>query len=184
MIKLGKGFVVLILAMSLVFLGMSLMVYATHKNWPAIINRTAQEAKAGEPIGLKHQLTEAKQNLAEREAQRTKLNTEVDGEVTARRLSLAKLEIEKIELQNEYEKLVKLLVSLKEETRVGQEMTKQHQQMLDAKLAEINALREQMEKAYDERDSQFEKSIHLEDELHQSANELERAKANTKGLRH
>ncbi len=72
---LGKSFVALILVMSLVFLGMSLMVYATHKNWPAVINRNAQEAKPGEPIGLKHQLAEAKQKAADREAQRTKLIT-------------------------------------------------------------------------------------------------------------
>lgn len=38
---LGKSFVVLILVMSLIFLGMSLMVYTTHKGEPEVINRTA-----------------------------------------------------------------------------------------------------------------------------------------------
>ena len=34
---LGKVFVVLILIMSLVFMGLAMAVYATHKNWKEII---------------------------------------------------------------------------------------------------------------------------------------------------
>ena len=34
---LGKVFVVLILIMSLVFMGLSMAVYATHKNWRKVI---------------------------------------------------------------------------------------------------------------------------------------------------
>ena len=49
---IGKIFVVMITVMSLVFMAFSVMVYATHKNWMATINRSQQEVKPGEPLGL------------------------------------------------------------------------------------------------------------------------------------
>lgn len=179
---LGKIFVVLILVMSLLFLGMSLMVYATHKNWMAAINRTQQEVKPGQPLGLKPQLTEAKAKVADLEAQLAKLKTEVDSEEAARRVQLAKLETEKAELKKEYDDLLQREAKIKEETRVAQETTKQAQEMLSAKLEEIDTLRDQMSKAYADRDTQFDNSVALEDKLHQATNELDRAKSNTEML--
>ncbi|HVX63584.1 MAG TPA: hypothetical protein VHC19_23380 [Pirellulales bacterium] len=179
---LGKIFVVLILVMSLVFLGMSLMVYATHKNWIATINRTQQEVKPGQPLGLKHQLAEAKAKVADLEAQLAKLKTEVDSEEAARRVQLAKLETEKAELKKEYDDLLQREATIKEETRVAQETTKQSQEMLSAKLEEIGTLRDQMAKAYSDRDTQFDNSVALEDKLHQATNELTRAQANAQML--
>ena len=177
---LGKSFVALILVMSLMFLGMSLMVYATHKGEPEVINRAAQEARPGAPIGLKHRLSKAKQQAAEREAQQARLSTVVGGEQATRRLALASLQVEKVELRREHEQLLEQEASTKDETRIAQEATKQAQEMLRAKLAEIATLSEQMAKAYAERDAQLEDSIHLEDKLHQAINELERAKSNSK----
>ncbi len=179
---LGKIFIVLILVMSLVFLGMSLMVYATHKNWIAVINRTQQEVKPGQPLGLKHQLAEAQTKVKDLEAQLAKLKTEVDSEEAARRVQLAKLETEKSELKKEYDDLLQREAKIKEETRVAQETTKQSQEMLSAKLEEIETLRDQMAKAYADRDTQFDNSVALEDKLHQATNELERAKFNTETL--
>jgi hypothetical protein len=127
-------------------------------------------------------LSEAKQQAAGREAQQARLTTVVDGEDSTRRLALASLQVEKVELRREHQQLLEQEASTKDETRIAQEATKQAQDMLGAKLAEIAALHERMAKAYADRDAQLEDSIRLEDKLHQAINELERAKANSKRL--
>ena len=45
---LGKVFVVLILIMSLVFMGLAMAVYATHKNWKDGRRQSANAARHGE----------------------------------------------------------------------------------------------------------------------------------------
>ena len=40
---LGKVFVVVILIMSLVFMGLSMAVYATHKNWKTVAKRSTSK---------------------------------------------------------------------------------------------------------------------------------------------
>ena len=41
---LGKIFVVMIVIMSLVFLGLAMAVYSAHKNWPAQVAALKQQA--------------------------------------------------------------------------------------------------------------------------------------------
>ena len=48
---LGKVFVVLILIMSLVFMGLAMAVYATHKNWKTVGRRLANAASDGSERG-------------------------------------------------------------------------------------------------------------------------------------
>jgi len=59
------------------------------------------------------------------------------------------------------------------------EDAQQAQQMLDAKIAEIETLREQIAKAYSDRDQRFDDLVKLTDEYNQAVNDLERANANT-----
>ncbi|HUY90875.1 MAG TPA: hypothetical protein VMV10_19220 [Pirellulales bacterium] len=176
---LGKIFVVLITVMSIVFMAFSVMVYATHKNWVAVVNRSQQEVKPGEPLGLKFQLQEAKLKADDLQAQLNKLKTEVDSETAARRAQLAKLQSELTDVSKERDQLVIKEAALTQENRQALEATQQAQKMLDAKIAEIDTLREQMSKAYSDRDARFDDLVKLTDEYNQAVNERERLKANS-----
>jgi len=138
---LGKIFVVAILVMSVFFMGLSVVVYATHKNWVAAINRPQTDVKPGEPLGLKFQLQEAQAKAKDLEDRLTKLKNEVDSETAARRAQLAKLQSELADVTKERDLLVINEAKLTQEARVALETTQQSQQMLDAKIAEIETLR-------------------------------------------
>ena len=175
----GKIFVVLITVMSLVFMAFSVMVYATHKNWMAVVNGSQQP---GQPPGLKQQLTEAKSKADGLQAELNKLKTEVDSETAARRAQLAKLQSELSDVVKERDELIKREAGLTQENRQALEATQQAQKMLDAKIAEIAELRDQMSKAYSDRDARFDDLVKLTDEYNQAVNERERLKANTMQL--
>lgn len=178
----GKIFVVLIAVMSLVFMSFSVMVYATHKNWMGAINRTQQEVKPGEPLGLKAQLTEAKSKADQLQDELNKLKTQIDSETAARRAQLAKLQSELSDVVKERDQLVLREATLTQENRQALEATQQAQKMLDAKLAEIDNLRDQISKAYTDRDARFDALVKLTDEFNQAVNESERLKASTAEL--
>ena len=176
---LGKIFVVAILVMSVFFMGLSVVVYATHKNWVAAINRPQTDVKPGEPLGLKFQLQEAQAKAKDLDDRLTKLKNEVDSETAARRAQLAKLQSELTDVTKERDQLVINEAGLQQKSRVALEDAQQAQQMLDAKIAEIETLREQIAKAYSDRDQRFDDLVKLTDEYNQAVNDLERANANT-----
>lgn len=89
----GKILVFLILIMSLVFMTMALIVYATHKNWKEEITRTPSEAGAGQ-VGWKarwEQLVAQNQQLT---AKNEALQKSVVAERTAKAEALAKMQTE------------------------------------------------------------------------------------------
>jgi chromosome segregation ATPase len=180
---LGKSVIVFIAVVALVSMAFSVMVYATHKDWVAIINRPQQEVKPGEPLGLKHQLAEAKDKAQKLETTREALKSQLDNEWLSRRAQLAKLQSELAEIQKERDDLIKREASITQENRQALEQTQQAQKMLDVKIAEIDALREQMTKAYSDRDQGLDQLEKLIDEFNQAQNELERAKANNRQIR-
>lgn len=179
---LGKIFVVLILVMSLVFLGFSVAVYATHKNWKAVIFRPQTDVKPGEALGLKPQLDEAKAKIANLQAQLAKLQQSVQTEDQARRAQLAKLETSRAELKKEYDQQVLELAGLKEGERKAVEAAQVAQELLDSKLKEIDQLRADIAQAFDDRDATFKQAVALTDQLHEKMGEAERLKANAQTL--
>jgi myosin heavy subunit len=179
---LGKIFVVLILVMSLLFLGFSVAVYATHKNWKAVVFRTATDVKPGEALGLKFQLDESKAKVKDLTDQLTKLQQTVQTEDQARRAQLAKLETTRAELKKEYDQQVLELAGLKEGERRAVEAAQVAQELLNAKLAEIVQLRADIAQAFDDRDARFKEAVALTDKLHEAEGELVRLTANSQSL--
>ncbi|HVX14687.1 MAG TPA: hypothetical protein VHC22_26095 [Pirellulales bacterium] len=179
---LGRIFVVLILVMSLLFLGFSVAVYATHKNWKAVVLRPREEAKAGQPAGLKFQLEDARAKVKELESQLAKLKESVQTEDQARRAQLAKLETTRAELKKEYDQQVLELAGLKEGERRAVEAAQVAQELLDNKLKEIDQLRSDIAQAFEDRDSRFKEAVALTDKLHEAEGELGRLKASTQTL--
>lgn len=179
---LGKIFVVLILVMSLMFLGFSVAVYATHKNWKAVIFRPQSDVKPGEALGLKPQLDEAKAKIADLQAQLTKLQQAEQTEDQARRAQLAKLETTRAELKKEYDQQVLELAGLKEGERRAVEAAKVAQELLDEKLKEGDQLRSDLAQAFDDRDAKFKEAVALTDKLHEAEGTLARLTASTQTL--
>src|SRR3954465_9893747 len=93
----GKILVILILVMSLVFMGMSVAVYATHKNWKDAINNPT--------TGLKVKMQTADAQNKELKATNDKLQQQIALEEAAKRDALGKLQAELDRLQTEYRQL-------------------------------------------------------------------------------
>lgn len=179
---LGRIFVVLILVMSLVFLGFSVAVYATHKNWQAVVLRPRDEAKQGQPAGLKFQLEDARAKVTALEDQLKKLQEATQTEDQALRTRLGQLETDKTVLQKERDQLLNEQAGLKEGERRAVEAAQVAQELLDAKLKEIEQLRTDLAQAYEDRDSRFKESVALTDKLHEAEGQLARLTSNTQML--
>jgi hypothetical protein len=163
----GKIFIVLILLMSLLWMGFSVAVYATHKNWRELVMN--ETAAPGKPRGLLHQLNDANQRVQELKEQKERLQDQVDTEKQSKRQTLAKLENEKEELQNELDQ---------EKQRLAEEVDKSSEAIaaldatndrLDAMMKELVTLRDEIRKAEDERDQNMQQVVELTDKLHQES---------------
>lgn len=179
---LGRIFIVLILVMSLLFLGFSVAVYATHKNWKAVVLRPRDEAKSGQPAGLKFQLEDARAKATALEDQLKKLQQQTQTEDQALRVRLGQLETDKTVLQKERDQLLNEQAGLKEGERRAVEAAQVAQETLDARLKEIDQLRTDLTQAYEDRDSRFKESVALTDKLHEAEAKLARLNSNTQML--
>ncbi|HVA45739.1 MAG TPA: hypothetical protein VNH11_05070 [Pirellulales bacterium] len=179
---LGKIFVVLILVMSLLFLGFSVAVYATHKNWKAVALRPRDQAKPGEPMGLKYELEDAKFKADGLQAQLKKLQEATQTEDNSRRAQLARLETTKAELKKEYDQLVEQLAKLTEGQRRATEAAQVAQELLSAKLEEIDKARQEIAETHEARDTAFKEAVALTDKLHEAEGERDRLTASTRTL--
>src|SRR5947199_214821 len=87
---LGKVFVVVILIMSLVFMGLALAVYATHKNWQQV------------SVDLKKKLTDAQSENAKLQTEHNRMVEDLKGKKEAAEQQLAKLDSESKALTDRY----------------------------------------------------------------------------------
>ena len=90
MTLLGKIFTVMILLMTILFMGFSIVVYATHRNWKTIV--TNQVATAENRLGLDQQLANAEDNAEGLEDEIQRLKHKLAVEQVARVHVLAALE--------------------------------------------------------------------------------------------
>jgi hypothetical protein len=99
MTLMGKIFTMLILVMSIVFMTLSFMVFATHKNWKEFaLNPTASPTT---PLGLKPQLDQAWANVRALERELEDLRGQLAEHQAARRQALATLQSKMQESANE-----------------------------------------------------------------------------------
>src|SRR6185503_19361881 len=83
---LGKVFVVVILIMSLVFMGLAMAVYATHKNWQQV------------SVDLKKKLTDAQSENAKLQTEHNRRVEDLERDKTAAEQEGAKAEAERVAL--------------------------------------------------------------------------------------
>jgi hypothetical protein len=163
---LGKVFVVLILIMSLVFMGLAMAVYATHKNWKDIIEG---------PNGLAAQLQQAQTENQKLTDQHNRKVEELDAEILAAEQQVRKLESERValiarnaEMQAERDQLV-------QERREATAAVAATQANNDKLAADAATLRQQIRDEQQARDTAFNATLAATEELHQLRNEYESA---------
>ena len=159
---IGKIFVVLIFAMSLVFMSFAVAVYGTHQNWR---EKAAAEAQ---------RVSNLQATVTEREAERDRLKAELTNELNARTQALAKLEEERKELAAQREELVKQrdLLLVKDKEAVAALDTAQ--QNLARLTKEVEGLRGEIRDAQGQRDQHFTRVVELTDQIHQAQGEVKR----------
>jgi hypothetical protein len=156
---LGKVFVVVILIMSLVFMGLAMAVYATHKNWRTVsenLNKKLTQANTDNAAfktehnrqveTLEKERTAAEQQAVKAEAERVSLND---------RLAIAQTELESLR-QNQREHIAALDSTQKINKGLGDQVV---------------SLRKEIRDAQQKRDAFFKTALDATEELHQAAGE-------------
>jgi hypothetical protein len=156
----GKILTVLISVMSLVFMTMAIMVYATHTNWRDVVMNPK--------TGLKQKLdnlTAERDNLQKKFEMAKK---ELDTERITKGDQLTKLENTVDELRGQQTKLEKQNQDLKVSEGEAVATMNKTQETLKKLREELTALRGEIRQAQLERDQSFQKAVALADSLQQA----------------
>ncbi|MEK6248976.1 MAG: hypothetical protein N2C12_12405 [Planctomycetales bacterium] len=177
----GKIFVFLVFAMSLVFMAFSVMVFSMHKNWKEEVMRT-DPGGADMKVGWRMRYdTVTKLNIALRH-QKTDLKDRIAAQKASERQAIAKLEAE---LQRELENGKSLEVTYQAEAaKLSASVTElQNQQTnLENLRAENESLRDEIAAANGTIDQIFAESAKAQEMLHQMTGETIRLEERSKQL--
>jgi len=172
---IGKIFIVLILVMSLMFMGFTVVVYRTHTNWYEVVKLSPADAsQAGKAPGLEYQLAKARQDASDLSLQLESIKQQTERLKAERDSTVARLETERSQLQGQYEELQNDEARLKQQLSEAVAEVQVGRQTLSDKLNEIAQLRGEIEVAQTERDEHFKMMVAASDELYQVQNELVR----------
>jgi hypothetical protein len=170
---LGKIFVVLIFVMSLMFMTMALMVYATHRNWKQEVARTETEAQqTGQPVGWKaryEQLVAQNQKLA---ADHLALQKEVVAVRTAKAEALAKLQTELSERQQELAAAQDQLKQRGDQLASAVATLQTQEENVNVATTQVQKLTEDIKTQIALVDDLFRKSLQLANDLMQANTKL------------
>jgi hypothetical protein len=168
----GKIFVVLIFVMSLVFMALSMAVYATHKNWREAVTRTKDEGP-GKPKGLQGQLEDVNKQLTDHRNEYDRLKREYDAEKAAATQAVTKLETELQGLNVERKKRDQEYAALVNAEREAVAAMKTTQENMSRSEKERDAVEARVLNAQQDRDAHFKEVARLTDVMNQAENERE-----------
>jgi hypothetical protein len=160
--NIGKILVLLILIMCLMWMTVSVMIYATHTNW-----KVAAE-------GLRQKAAELKKDNDELQAQLEKLESQRKEEIAAKADTIVKLESQKKAVTDENAQLVKERDELSRKEREAVAAVDSSSKNEEKLTVEVKGLREENRKLQEDRDGQFAKVVKLTDDIHKSQQELTR----------
>jgi hypothetical protein len=168
----GKILVFLILIMSVMFMAMALIVYATHKNWKEEITRTPAEAVGGQSVGWKakwEQLVAQNQKLT---AQNESLQKAVVAERTAKAEALAKMQTELSSRLGELAEVQKQLVQRGEQLNAATATLKTQDENVNIATAQVQKLTQDINTQIARVTELFNKSMALNNQLMQANAQL------------
>jgi hypothetical protein len=167
---LGKVFVVVILIMSLVFMGLSMAVYATHKNWKEVSD------------SLKTRLDQV---TAEKDAANNLHNNkvlELEREKSSAVAQVAKLETELQTASANNLSIQAELDGLKQNQRDHIAAVASTQALNQNLTGEVNDLRTKIKSEQQTRDRMFKQTLDATEALHQQAGEYNSARERSEQL--
>ena len=169
---LGKVFVVVIVILSLVFMGLAMAVYATHKNWQQV------------SVDLKKKLTDAQSENARLQTEHNRRVEDLEREKTAAEQQAAKSEAERVALVERLNQMQADRDNLVQNQRDHIAAVASTQKINEGLATEVTDLRTRIRNAMQDRDKLFKTALDATEELHQAANEynttLERNKQLTR----
>ena len=161
MTLLGKILTVLIFIMSIVFMSLSLMVFATHKNWKNVVSNTTP----GQTQGLVQQLEKKTSEVENLNNQLGRLKDQYASEQVARTYALSALSTKLTQLEQQLQQRETELTNLQgahtEQTAALQTLETNNNRLLE----EVAKLRDSVRVAQNDRDIQFLKVVELTDQL-------------------
>ena len=167
---LGKVFVVVILIMSLVFMGLSMAVYATHKNWKATAN------------DLNKKLTDAKNENTRLIAEHNRRVEELEREKTSIEQQAQKLEAERVALVDRNAQIQTERDGLIQNQREHIAAVASTQKLNEGLTGEVTGLRTLIRDAQQARDTLFKTALDATEALQQAANEYNVARERSEQL--
>jgi len=174
----GKILTVLICVMSIVFAWTAVMVYSTHRNYYDVVMRSPTDAaKRGEKPGLKFQLQEEKDRRAELETQLKRLEEKLQQEQEAHDRQIGQLETAVDELRRERDARDAQIRERDQQIDGALAAIRVEQTNLNGVEAEVDRLRQEVDKTRKARDAAFRDAVVATDQLHQLTTEQKRLEA-------
>jgi len=167
---LGKLFVVVILIMSLVFMGLAMAVYATHKNWQQV------------SVDLKKKLTDAQSENQKLQTEHNRRVEDLERDRTAAEQQAAKLDAERVALAERITTIQAELDGLRQEQSKGIAAVASTQKINESLAAELTELRMTIRKTIEARDAMFKRALDATEELHKANGEYNTARERNEQL--
>ena len=156
----GKILTGLICIVALFLMWVSIMVYATHKNWKA-------DADA-----LKGRLDQANSTNTQLQSEKDSLESQLAAEIAHREQDVAKLESERQALIAQAATIQSELDQLRQQERANTAAVASTQANNETLTAEVEVLRKQIREHQQTRDEAFATMIRATDQLHQAQGDL------------
>ena len=170
---IGKIFVFALFIMSLVFMSFAVALYSTHTNWRDEIMRTREQIKAGQQLGYKAQLDQAKTDRNNLSAEITKLQAEVAASEAARDQVVVKIQTALEEKNKDLEVLRKEKEARELEREKAQAELAAARLELEAASKVVADLRSEVRTQQDKVDEQVDRAAKIASELHEKESFLE-----------
>lgn len=170
---IGKIFVFALFIMSLVFMSFAVALYSTHTNWRDEIMRTREQIKAGQQLGYKAQLDQAKTDRNNLSSEITKLQAEVAASEAARDQVVAKIQTALEEKNKDLEVLRKEKEARELEREKAQAELAAARKELEAASKVVAELRSEVRTQQDKVDEQVDRAAKIASELHEKESFLE-----------
>lgn len=166
MTLVGKIFTVLIFIMSLVFMSLALMTFATHKNWKAVA--TNATPGPGQKLGLQQQLIQQRDINKQLEDEKNRILFQLAQEQASRKAALAAMQTRLAAAESALATRQKALDDLTATHNTTAEAAKTAQERLTALETETQKLRDEIRVAQLDLDKKFGEVVTLTDQLNQA----------------
>jgi chromosome segregation ATPase len=156
--------------MSLVFMGLALAVYATHKNWQQV------------SVDLKKKLTDAQAENARLQTEHNRRVEDLEREKTIAEQQLAKLDTERVSLAERNTLIQAQLDGLRQEQSKGIAAVASTQKLNEGLTADVTDLRTRIKTAQLDRDKLFKTALDATEKLHEEAGKYNAARERNEQL--